>query len=381
MTIAHIKALLDDSPAWIINEVTLQEAFHTVQRLQASSGCKILYSIKSMPFSSVLLSAKPYVTGFSVSSLFEARLARECASPSQEIHLTTPGIKAHELAELAELCTHINFNSLTHHALYAKQLENKVSIGVRVNPKLSFLQDERYNPCRSFSKLGVDIEQLWQSSAIEQVSGLHFHTVFAAENYSPLLTTIDKLTHTFHDHLTRLTWLNLGGGYLLNKISQHTPFIDRMHGLQKNYALSVYSEPGNALVKQSGTLIATVIDLFNSDGKIIVVLDTSINHLPEVFEYQQSPQLFEHDPTGNYRALVVGCTCLAGDIFGEYRFTTPLCIGDKLSFINVGAYSLVKANRFNGYNFPSIFRYNGQHLERLKQYSYQDYRQQWFADS
>jgi carboxynorspermidine decarboxylase len=292
MTLAHIKALLDDSPAWIINEVVLQEAFHTVQTLQTSSGCKILYSIKSMPFSSVLLSAKPYVTGFSVSSLFEARLARECASSTQEIHLTTPGIKAAELAELAELCTHINFNSLTHHALYAKQIEAKVAVGLRVNPKLSFLQDERYNPCRSFSKLGVDIEQLWQSPAIEQVSGLHFHTLFSAENYSPLLKTIATFTHTFHDQLKRLTWLNVGGGYLFNKISDQTPFINCVHDLQKHYALSVYSEPGNALVKQSGTLIATVIDLFNSDGKTIAVLDTSINHLPEVFVYQQSPHIF-----------------------------------------------------------------------------------------
>jgi len=33
---------------------------------------------------------------------------------------------------------------------------------------------------------------------------------------------------------------------------------------------------------------------------------------------------------------------------GQYRFDKPLKLGDRVAFKNVGAYSLVKANRFNG---------------------------------
>ncbi|MFZ2171314.1 MAG: hypothetical protein WAW61_16960 [Methylococcaceae bacterium] len=40
---------------------------------------------------------------------------------------------------------------------------------------------------------------------------------------------------------------------------------------------------------------------------------------------------------------------------GEQLFNNPLAIGDKMVLKNVSAYSLVKANRFNGYNLPDIY--------------------------
>ena len=92
------------------------------------------------------------------------------------------------------------------------------------------------------------------------------------------------------------------------------------------------------------------------------------------------PELHEHDPKGHHSAILAGCTCLAGDVFGEYRFNKPLAIGDKVVFKNVGAYSLIKANRFNGYNLPDIYMVQDQQVKKLKQYPYQDYRRQWLAD-
>ena len=48
-------------------------------------------------------------------------------------------------------------------------------------------------------------------------------------------------------------------------------------------------------------------------------------------------------------------TCLAGDLFGEYEFEDPLQIGDQIVFPEQGAYSFVKAHRFNGVNLPNIY--------------------------
>jgi carboxynorspermidine decarboxylase len=126
--------------------------------------------------------------------------------------------------------------------------------------------------------------------------------------------------------------------------------------------------------------VATVLDCFVSDGETIVILDTSINHNPEVFEYQRQPELHEHDPDGQYVAILAGCTCLAGDVFGQYRFKEPLEVGDRVVFKNVGAYTLIKANRFNGYNLPDIYLSNSLRVKKMKHYDYQDYRRQWLAD-
>ena len=380
MDFQEIKKNVSSSPAFVLDEAQVINTLKRLNMLRNHCNFKVLYSIKSLPLSSVLEMASLLVDGFSVSSLFEARLANEILAGEGSIHLTTPGLRADEWDETARLITHISFNSVSQHQRFATAVQSPVSIGLRVNPKLSFNYDERFDPCRQNSKLGVDIDDLWQSSCLDQIKGLHIHNVFSETDFAPLIKTVGKLNSYFGKDLARLDWLNLGGGYLFNQIKDHRPFIDLVNKLINDFNLDIYIEPGKAVVSNAGHLAATVIDSFISGGKTIAILDTSVNHNPEVFEYQRQPELHEHDPKGRYYAVLAGCTCLAGDVFGEYRFNNPLAIGDKVVFKNVGAYSLIKANRFNGYNFPDIYVYQNQQLKKIKQYNYQDYRRQWLAD-
>ena len=375
-----IKDSISSSPVFFLDADEIIKTLKLLNTLRHRCGCKVLYSIKALPFSSVLEITKPFVDGFSVSSLFEARLADEILAGQGCIHLTTPGIRPDEWDDMARLLTHISFNSLTQYQRFASAAQVQTSFGLRVNPKLSFVKDDRFDPCRLHSKLGVDIDELWQSSCLDQVKGLHIHNVFSATDFTPLIKTIEKLRSYFGKNLAQLDWLNLGGGYLFNQINDYRPFTDLVNQLKKDFDLDVYIEPGKSVVGSSGHLVTTVIDSFVSDGKTVAILDTSVNHNPEVFEYQRQPELHEHDPKGRYSAILAGCTCLAGDVFGEYRFSKPLVVGEKIVFKNVGAYSLIKANRFNGYNLPDIYWYQDLQMKKLKHYPYQDYRQQWLAD-
>ena len=375
-----LKDSISSSPAFVLDAEEIINTLKILNSLRHRCDCKVLYSIKSLPLSSVLEIVKPFVDGFSVSSLFEARLADEMLAGQGDIHLTTPGIRPDEWDDIAHLLTHISFNSITQYQRFVFVPLAQTSIGLRVNPKLSFVDDDRFDPCRKYSKLGVDIDDLWQSSCLEQIKGLHIHNVFSATDFVPLIKTIEKLRSYFGKNLAQLDWLNLGGGYLFNQINDHRPFIELVNKLKNDFDLEVYIEPGKAVVGHAGHLVATVIDSFVSDGKTVAILDTSVNHNPEVFEYQRQPELHEHDTKGQYAVILAGCTCLAGDVFGEYRFNKPLAVGDKVVFKNVGAYSLIKANRFNGYNLPDIYMYRDLQMMKLKQSTYQDYRRQWLAD-
>ncbi len=375
-----LKDSVYSSPAFVLDETEVIKALETLAGLKTQCGCKVLYSIKSLPFSAVMDMAKPFVDGFSVSSLFEARLADEVLAGQGSIHLTTPGIRHDELDELSALCSHISFNSLTQYQRYAEAAQEQASIGLRVNPKLSFLHDERFDPCRRHSKLGVAIDELSRSICLDQIQGLHVHNIFSATDFRPLIKTIDKLRQHLGAGLAQLEWLNIGGGYLFGRIEDHRPFVELVNKLIHDFSVEVYIEPGKAVVGRAGYLVATVLDSFVSDGETIVILDTSVNHNPEVFEYQRQPELHEHDPDGQYTAFLAGCTCLAGDVFGKYRFKEPLVVGDKVVFKNVGAYTLIKANRFNGYNLPDIYLSNALRVKKLKHYDYQDYRRQWLAE-
>lgn len=378
MDLKQVKFKLKTTPAFVLDENRVGQNLAELETIKQHSGCQVLYSIKALPLEVLLKRMVNRVDGFSVSSLFEARLANEIlAGSSGSIHITTPGLRNEEFNEISQLCSHISFNSLSQYQR-SKILAptTSYSAGLRINPKLSFAADPRFDPCRQYSKLGVDLNEL--DSIHQDISGLHFHTVFSNTNYQALDKTLLLLKNKWGDQLSELSWINLGGGCLFNQIQNHQILIDWIQRLKTDYQLEVFIEPGKAIVGDAGFIVTSVIDRFSSDGKSVLVLDTSVNHNPEVFEYQKQPDLLEQDKRGDIKCLLVGSSCLAGDIFGEYLFVNEPKIGDRLVFSNVGAYSLIKANRFNGYNFPDIYAVDKQgEVTLIKQSSYQNYREQW----
>jgi carboxynorspermidine decarboxylase len=371
------------TPAFVYDENRLHEAFALLESARGRSGCKILYSIKALPFAGVLGLAADYVDGLSVSSLFEARLAHEVLSGQGSIHITTPGLRTDEMAEITSLCDFISFNSLPQWERFRQLVEGCASAGLRVNPQRSFLDDARYDPCRPYSKLGVPLPQIRASFVHgvmneHGVEGLHLHTACELRSFEPLRETVRHIERELGGMIRGLLWINLGGGYLFDQPDDLRGLFELVDYLRDKWQVDVYFEPGKAVVGEAGYLVASVIDLYESDEKTIAVLDTSVNHLPEVFEYQRRPELVGEESSAPYSLLLAGCTCLAGDLFGEYHFSRPCRVGDRLVFSNVGAYSLIKANRFNGYNLPAIYAYDPTgRLQRMKSYDYADYRRQW----
>ena len=375
MTIfSDLKQQIPTSPAFILDEDQVLANLQALQSLRKATGCKILYSMKALPLASLLELLKDQIDGVAVSSLFEARLAKQVLGEGGSIHLTTPGMRLEEFAELARLCSHIGFNSLPqYHRLQG--LSGAYSKGLRINPKLSFAADQRYDPCRRHSKLGVDIELL-PAGLPAGIEGLHFHTVFACGNFQPLLQTVAGLMPLLKRH-GRLKWLNLGGGYLYHSIAGQHALIELINRLRAEFADEVYLEPGKAVVGNAGYLLSTVLDSFVSDEKTVLVLDTSVNHHPEVFEFQIRPPLLEEEQAGGQAAILAGSTCLAGDLFGEYTFNRIPEVGERLVFADAGAYTQIKANRFNGYNLPDIYRINAGNWVLCKRYDFEDYWRQW----
>lgn len=392
MDIERLKNRLPETPAFVYDEARIIHALDLLDRVREASGLRILYSVKAFPFAGALRLILPRVDGFSVSSLFEARLASEIVEASGypssrkgSLHITTPGLRGNEIEEIAARCDFVSFNSLEQFERLEPCVAGRTSLGLRINPKLSFLTDGRYDPCRPYSKLGVPVEDLAlvldrNSSLRNRIAGLHFHTSFESSSFAPLKATLDRIETVLGGFLERLEWINLGGGYLFENGNDLEELSDVAATLKRRYGPDVYFEPGKAVVGRAGCLVASVVDRFERDGKSVAVLDTGVNHLPEVFEYQKVPPLAEHRPEGTFECLLVGSTCLAGDVFGDYRFREPLNIGDRLAFPNVGAYSLIKANRFNGYDLPSIFA-SDRHgrIRAMKRFGYDDYRKQWMA--
>jgi carboxynorspermidine decarboxylase len=349
-----------ETPAFVLDERRLLRDLKAAARLRDQCGCKLLYALKPLLCEFVLELLARRVDGFACSSLFEARLAREVIGSRGTVHVTSPGLREAELAELGELCDYVTFNSLSQLRRMGDVLDRPSQVGLRINPQLSLVADERYDPCRRYSKLGVPLDRLasrWdrQPEMFERVCGLQFHTNCDCSSFEPLYRTIRHVERKLEGRLESLTWINLGGGYLLDAPERVDLLCESIDRLRTRYGLDVFIEPGAALVRGAGHLVASVIDKFRASGKSIAVLDTTVNHLPEVFEYQFEPDILGHDDDGEFEYRLVGSSCLAGDLFGEYAFRKRLRIGSRVVLTNVGAYAMVKAHMFNGINLPAIY--------------------------
>lgn len=350
-----------ETPAFIYDESRLTAAASLVSRAASAAGCKVLYTLKPFAIADGIRLLVDRVDGFAAASAFEASLARDVIQDRGIVTLTTPGLKAEDLATVGHLVDHISFNSLSQWTRLRPLLTNGTSCGLRINPRLSFVADARYDPCRVSSRLGAPIEDFvrvleTEPELLKSLEGLHFHSNCDCDDFAQLHDTVCRLYDALGPRVfEKIRWLNMGGGYLFSADRDVDELCKAVAVVKRHKGLDVFIEPGATMVREAGFIVSSVIDIFANDGQTIAILDTTVNHMPEVYEYQFEPAVLGHSDDGEFEYTLAGSSCLAGDIFGRYAFDRPLKIGSRIVFANAGAYTLVKAHMFNGINLPSIY--------------------------
>ena len=372
------------SPCFVLEERLLRQNLQLIKGVMDEAGCQIILALKGFSMFSAFPIVKEYLPGATASSLNEIKLINEYLGyPS---HTYIPAYKDNEFDEVLERSSHITFNSLSQwnrlkdkvSAYNATHPEASVSCGIRVNPQYSEVDTDMYNPCVPGSRLGVTRDHFGETLP-EGVEGIHFHTL--CENGSDVLErTLEALEARFGDLLHQAKWLNMGGGHLMTREGYDIPkLIQLVKRLKEKYQLDVILEPGSAIAWRTGYLTSTVLDIVNSQGIEVAILDTSFAaHMPDTLEMPYKPRILGayHEPqVGKPTYRLGGMTCLAGDFMGDYSFDQPLEIGQTLVFDDMIHYTMVKTTTFNGVNLPSIgiFQQNGT-FKLVKEYGYDSFK-------
>jgi carboxynorspermidine decarboxylase len=368
------------TPAYVFDEATLVADAESARDALARAGVQLLYAMKACAFGHALGRLAGIADGFHASSLFEAQLGREILGEQGLIHVTSPSLAASEIGALSALSDMISLNSLAQWYRLGTPALVGTQIGLRVNPERSFVSDERYDPCRRHSKLGAPVSELRDllnsdPGKLDGLRGVLVHGNSESRNFDEVLSTVRHLDHALSPLLDRIAWINLGGGYLFRDPADYRSLDAAVALLRDKYGLSVYMEPGTSIIERAACLITTVQDVFPSAGKTVAILDASVNHMPECYEYQFEPEIEGTLSEGGHRYILAGATCLAGDILGEFGFLAPLSPGDRLVIRDAGAYTMVKAHMFNGVNLPSVYwqPVDGD-CELVKTYTYNDFK-------
>ncbi|MBQ0007713.1 MAG: carboxynorspermidine decarboxylase [bacterium] len=365
------------SPCYVVEERLIRNNLQLIQNVAEQSGAKIIMAFKAFSLWKLFKITSDYIPYSTASSLNEARMAFE--KLGSKPHTYAPVYREDEIEQIANLSSHITFNSLRQYEKYGKLCRKKgVSCGLRINPEYSEVETDLYNPCAPGSRLGVTALQIGRFLP-EGIEGLHFHTLCESTSYEledTLKIVEEKFGHLFKD----LKWINFGGGHLMTRNGYNTMhLIELIDKFKSRYpGIEVILEPGSAHTWRTGVLVSKVQDIVENGGIKTALLDVSFAcHMPDCLEMPYQPCIIgaeKTDSNGENTYRMGGNSCLSGDYVGFWKFDHELEEGETIVFEDMNHYTNVKTTMFNGISHPSVIlrRMNGS-LETLREYTFGDY--------
>jgi carboxynorspermidine decarboxylase len=322
---------------------------------------------------------KEYIKGASASSLDEARLCYE--EIGTQAHTYSPVYKESDFRSVLEYSSHITFNSFAQYHKYSDTLlahKGRISAGLRINPEFSEIGHDIYNPCSPGSRLGIAVTDLEKNGLPDDIEGFHFHVLFESDSYA-LEKVLKVVEEKFGKYFPRLKWINMGGGHLMTRKGYDTAhLISILRDFRNRTGLHVILEPGSAFAWETGELVATIEDIVENQGIRTAVMDVSFTaHMPDCLEMPYKPRIIgATDPVEGMPVYRLGGnSCLSGDFMGDWTFEKEIRPGDRIVFLDMIHYTMVKTTTFNGVQHPSIGIWTtGNEFRLLKEFSYNDYK-------
>ena len=369
------------TPCYVVDEAKLIRNLELLKKVQEEAGCRILLAQKAFSMFYEYPLIGQYLAGTTASGLYEARLGRE--EMGKENHVFSPGYREQEMDEIVSVCDHVIFNSFSQLKKYRDRCLGRTSIGLRINPECSTQGDHAiYDPCAPGSRLGVTLENfkkalLEDPDALEGVEGLHFHTL-CEQNSDDLERTLRAAEEKFGDYIGQMKWLNMGGGHHITREDYDVELLIRcVRRVKDTYGVEVYLEPGEAVALNAGYLVTEVLDVVDNGIRTLILDASGARHMPDVLEMPFRPPLKDSGKPGEkaYTYRLSSCTCLAGDVIGDYSFDREIGPGDRLCFEDMAIYSMVKNNTFNGIGLPHIAVLSaGGDCRVIRSFGYDDFK-------
>lgn len=370
------------TPFYLVDEGRLRRNLEILSEVSRRAGCKILLAQKAFSMFSVYPILRQYLAGTAASGLYEARLGKE--EFGGETHVFSAAYRPDEFDEILRYADHVVLNTPAQVVRFGEKIKKAgKEAGLRLNPECSTQEGHAiYDPCAPGSRMGTTKAMLssagdFESEILPFLSGFHFHTL-CEQNSDDLETTLAVVEEKFGPWLSRVRWLNLGGGHHITREDYDRERLIRLilH-LRETYGVEVYLEPGEAVVLNAGFLVTSVLETMEN-GMKLAILDTSAAcHMPDVLEMPYRPPLYGSGMPKE-KAVTVrlgGPTCLSGDVIGDYSFEEPLMVGQRLLFEDMALYTMVKNNTFNGMPLPSIvLRTESGEYKKIREFGYGDFK-------
>jgi diaminopimelate decarboxylase len=315
-----------------------------------------------------------------VVSEMEYTLARRLGVSAHRIVYNGPWKSDRSLREALIAGSLVNLDSDRDLALLTQIAVEAPSIEMRVGIRSNFVLDEHPD-----SRFGFDIEGEGFARALVAVkrlpnvklAGLHCH--FPYRSLRSFVARANRMVALASEIFPAPPeFISIGGGFfgempdsLKARYPEGIPeFADYAHAVAQTFASTygnspespiLFVEPGTALVADTFSFVAKVVDVKQIRGKYLACVAGSIFNISPYSRAQNLPVSVLHANASSPIATadgeydIVGYTCIEGDVLSK-GMKTSISTGDFVVFGNVGSYSIVMKPPFILPSVPIVMR-------------------------
>jgi len=335
--------------------------------------CELYYAIKSLSEDHLLRHIAPKVDGFDIASLGEFEKVKNLVSPDKLLFSNPVKKPEHVAATSKGGVTQYAFDSLNELTKIAQ-----TAPGADVYLRLKVSDHGSAFPLSS--KFGASPEHAvpFMDTARElglNPKGLTFHVGSQSESMHTWEVAIEacgRIMERLEKVGITLEFIDIGGGFpaeYVERVPHIKHIVKTIRAAIKNhfpYEVQLKAEPGRYMVAESGMMVSTVIGREHRVSKDWLFLDIgAFNGMIEPLEITNwkypvfCDANMRTDSIPSYFTLT-GPSCDAYDTFGfDVPLPSGITTGDRVYIGSAGAYTVVYASDFNGFNIPKCHYING----------------------
>ena len=359
------------TPAYVYDLDEVRRS-HSLLLRALPAGTTLFYSLKANPHPAIVRTLSQLGCATEICSEGELDVALGAGVPPTDVLYTGPGKRDAEVAHAMRMG--VRWFSVDSPAGLDQVEDVAAGAGAHASCLLR-LNDRNALAAQGLtmtgvaSQFGADTEwvlaepRAFSSRPHAKVVGLHLYLGSNVDGEDALLAqfeaSIDAAGRVTEALGLKLELLNLGGGFgapyaragelpVLSGLAERLEdLLDRSFPGWRRGRPDVAFESGRYLTATCGTLHARVVDLKDSHGTPVVVLESGINHLGGMSGLRRLPPILpDVEPAdGEERpvldeAIVAGPLCTPLDTWSRSAELPSVQIGDVVSVPNVGAYGL-----------------------------------------
>jgi diaminopimelate decarboxylase len=360
---AHAAVATVGTPCYVVAAAEVERALAELASLPCPVPRRHWLSLKTQPMKALLELWHGWGFGVEVVSPFELDAALSTGMPPERILVNGAG-KYHWLRDRDIVGLNVHFDSVTEaHALARAAVSRRWTVGLRCQVPG---QNEPPDPDR-LDQFGMTRDEIVEAAnavraADGRVAGMHFHIRTNLGSAVDVTTAVEHVRVVCELASIEPDYIDVGGGLpvpgerpLDGGPSRATTFdlhawAEALSAVPAQFSSvrELWLENGRFVTARAGILVVTILERKERGALAYVICDGGRTNHARMAAFAQHEMLADPDPGGPRRSTVVyGPTCTAVDRLGECEMPATLDVGDRILWMNAGAYHIPLETRLS----------------------------------